>query len=125
MKVGAVIANDGKTVVPLVSGPVIRVRDTETGEVTEVANPAIHVTQARRIVAVQEMLQQGVEVVVAPPTTFCSHSYTVAKAKGLQFLNLPAETTWDEVFENGAPSLEVLATEIPEDRLSTHHHHHH
>lgn len=124
MKVGAVIASDGKTVVPLVSGPLIRVQDTETGEVTEVANPAIHATQARRIAAVQEMLQQGVNVVVAPPTTFCAHSYSVAKAKGIQFLNLPAETTWDEVWQQGAPSPEALATEIPEDRLSTHHHHH-
>lgn len=124
MKVGAVISNDGHTVVPLVAGPVIRVQDTETGAVTEVTNPAMTATQARRIAAVQEMLKQGVDVVVAPPSTFCAHSYSVAKTKGMKFMNLPGEIPWEELWANGTPTAESLAVEIPENLLSSHHHHH-
>ena len=126
MKIAAIVGTDGKTVKPLVGGPVIRIRDTESGEELEVANPAVSATQARRIVALQEIMRQKVDVVVNPPETFCAHSYKVAQQNQLRFWDVPSETTWDDLWKNGEETASrSYSMEISEERLASHHHHGH
>lgn len=123
MKVGAVIAQDGNTVVPLVSGPVVRVFDTDTQTTSDLENPALTATKGKRILVVKLMLEHGVEVVLAPPSTFCEHSYKVAQHEGIRFVNLDAELPWGEAVKH-AEETTAQSADIPEGRLSMHHHHH-
>jgi hypothetical protein len=126
MKVAAVISADGQTVMPLVEGPVIRIRDTDSGVETDVPNPAVSAQRARRMAALQELMHQDVTVVVNPPETFCAHSYQVAKDNELQFWNVPAGTTWESLWQDArGPAREDLVSEISAERLATHNHHHH
>lgn len=126
MRIAAVIDTDGQTVKPLLGGTVIRIRDTKSGEEVEVPNPAISATQHRRIAVLQEILRQNVEVVVNPPETFCAHSYKAAQHNQLRFWDVSAQTTWDELWQDGSnPESQTFSTEIPEERLASHHGHHH
>ncbi|WP_198850848.1 hypothetical protein [Alicyclobacillus sp. SO9] len=124
MKIAAVIGTDNTTIRPLVEGPVIRIRDTETGEQTELENPGVKAVRGRRIAVVQEMLKHNVDVVIAPPTTFCSHSYQVARQKGIRFWNLESGTKWDDAWKADIPDASAFDTEIAPERLASHHHHH-
>ena len=126
MKIAAVIARDGETVRSLVGGPVIRIRDTNTGEELDVPNPAISATSSRRIMALQVILGQGAEVVVSPPGTFCAHSYQLARNHTLKFLDVPDGTSWNKLWQDNQDlARESLSVEISADRLASHHHDHH
>lgn len=125
MKIAAVIGTDNVTIRPLVEGPVIRIKDTETEEVREIENPGVKAVQGRRIAVVQKMLQNEVDVVIAPPTTFCSHSYQVARQRGIRFWNIDSGTKWEDAWKQGIPENDAFDMEIPPEKLASHHHHHH
>ena len=129
MKVAAIIADDGQTVLPLVDGPFIRIRDTASGAEQELDNPALTATQGRRMATLQAMLEHGVEVVVAPPAAFCAHSHKVAQDQGVRFWNVHAGSTWAKLWEDGSePSTELLHPSIDPADLAVHghgHNHHH
>ncbi len=125
MKVAAVIGEDGKTVVPLTDGGVIRILDTELGRTTEIRNPAISVQSGRRLVAVQELLSHGVRVVISPPRTFCSHSHQMAVKNGIRFWDVPEGSNWDEVWQgHQEPPTEAVMEKIPLELLHIPNHHH-
>ena len=126
MKVAAVIADDGQTVMPLVQGDRIRIRDLGSKEEFEIPNPAMSVTSGRRIAVVKAMLEQGVNTVISPPEAFCAHSYGVAKANELSFWRVESGSTWNELFSSvNSPGDILLVFELPEDELASHGHHHH
>ncbi|RIV18826.1 hypothetical protein D2Q93_13630 [Alicyclobacillaceae bacterium I2511] len=128
MKVAAVMGVDGKTVVPLTDGGIIRIHDTELGTTTEVDNPAIAAQSGRRVVAVQELLAQGVGVVISPPRTFCTHSHQAAVRNGIRFWDVPEGSKWDEVWQgHSEPPTEAVLEQIPTELLhdSSHHDHEH
>lgn len=125
MKVAAVIAPDGESVSSLVGGPVIRIRDTNSGEELEVPNPAISAASHRRIAALQAILGQGAETVVNPPGTFCAHSYQLARNHTVKFWDVPEGTSWTKLWRDHPVVPENLSVEISEDHLASGHQHHH
>ncbi len=126
MKVAAVITEDGQTVMPLVQGERIRIRDLESKEEFEIPNPALSATSGRRIAVVKALLENGVDTVISPPEAFCAHSYGVAKANELKFWRVSTGSTWNSLW-NGVetPTDIMLVQELPEDELASHGHHHH
>lgn len=126
MKVAAVITNDGQTVMPLVQGERIRIRDLESKEEFEIQNPAMSVTTGRRMAVVKALLENGVDTVISPPEAFCAHSYGVAKANELKFWRVAVGATWSSLWNGVEASTDImLVQELPEDELASHGHHHH
>ena len=126
MKVAAVIAEDGQTVVPLVSGDIIRIRDTESKEEYELQNPAMSVSSGRRIAVVNALLEQNVESVISPPEAFCAHSYSVAKTNELNFWRVNEGSSWNLLWSTvQSPTDIALVQELPQEELASHGHHHH
>ncbi len=126
MKVAAVIAEDGQTVVPLVSGDIIRIRDTESKEEYELQNPAMSATSGRRIAVVKALLEENVESVISPPEAFCAHSYSVAKSNELNFWRVKEGSSWNSLWSTvQSPADIALVQELPQEELASHGHHHH
>ena len=126
MKVAAVIAGDGQTVMPLLEGERIRIRNIDSKEEFEIENPGLSVAGGKRMVIVKALLELGVDTVVTPPESFCAHSYGVAKANEIRFWRVSAGSKWETLW-NGVdtPSASALSLELPEAELASHHHHHH
>ena len=122
------IAEDGQTVVPLVNGDTIRIRDTESNEEYELQNPAMSVTSGRRIAVVKALLEHNVASVISPPEAFCAHSYGVATANEMNFWRVKEGSTWKSLWSTVQSSADIaFVQELPKEELSSHgpHHHHH
>lgn len=115
MRVGAVISADGKTIVPLPDGPVIRLRDTDSGEMMEIANPAFGKETDRRPTAARALVQAHVDVVATVPGSFCSPSHHIAVQGGIKFWQVGSGTTWEELWRNTTTPMDSALT----DRLPT------
>ncbi|MCL4425050.1 MAG: hypothetical protein M1553_06360 [Firmicutes bacterium] len=113
MKIAAVVANDGDTIVPLPDGPEVIIYDSETDRVERFENPARKVETKRRATVVAFLAEKGVELICSVPQSLCSFSQGQAQEKGLRFLRLAAETRFSKVTAEPEQYQRQAVTELP------------
>jgi hypothetical protein len=96
MRIGAVVQSN--QIVPIIAGPTIRIQDTETCEVTEQPNPAWRLERNRRPTAARALIAAGVDVIVAPPHSFCSPSHALVRQAGVRFWPVGNDVDWDALW---------------------------
>lgn len=92
MLVATIAFSEAATIAPLDSGDSFVVWDTVAGTEEWLPHPAANLTVGRRLAVVDEMSAHRVDVACATPASFCTTSYAVAQALGLQFLPLETGT---------------------------------
>ena len=118
MRVGAVISTDGQTIVPLPDGPVIRLRDTDSGETMDISNPAFGMETDRRPTAARALVAAHVDVVATVPGSFCTPSHKIAVQGGIKFWQVDSGTSWDELWRNtGTPMDSDVTNRLPTGEL--------
>lgn len=118
MRVGAVISSDGKTIVPLPDGPIIRVRDTDSGENTDIPNPAFEKETDRRPTAARALVTAQVDVVATVPGSFCTPSHKIAVQGGIRFWQVSSGMSWEELWRNTETPIEAAIVErLPTSEL--------
>lgn len=116
MRVGAVVR--GNQIVPIIAGPTIRIRDTDTGEETEQSNPAWGLERNRRPTAARALIDAGVDVIVTPPHSFCSPSHALARRAGIRFWPVGNEVGWDALWAaHRYPADDELVSRLPRRAL--------
>lgn len=117
MRIGAVLAQDRDTLVPLPEGPTVAIAEAESGEVTYLPNPARGLTQGRRAAVTRLFIEQGVQVVLSVPGAFCERSHELAREHGLQFVPVKEGTRLSEVLEDLPKYLQQRTSALPPGML--------
>ncbi len=116
MRVAAVI--QGSQIVPIIAGPTIRIRETETGEDTELANPAWGLDRDRRPTAARALVAARVDVILTPPGSFCSPSHALARQAGIRFWQIGSGVDWDTLWKaHRYPASNELVSRLPRRSL--------
>lgn len=113
MKIAAVVAADGDTIVPLPEGPEVVIFDGENHLVERYENPGRKVETKRRATVVAFLAEKGVELVCAVPQSFCSFSQGKAQESGMRFLRLPAGTKFSQVLAEPEKFAGQAVKELP------------
>ena len=92
MLLATIAFSEAATIAPLDSGDSLVVWDTVAGTEEWLPHPAANLTVGRRLAVVDEMSAHRVDVACATPASFCTTSYAIAQALGLQFLPLETGT---------------------------------
>jgi len=109
LRIAAIIDSATGVVVPLAHGDQVWVYDTETNQLEQHANPAVHAEAHRRAVAVKFLIESNVNAVCSVPGAFCSHSYALAARSGLGFVRL----------EPGTPARALAAADLAKLAVSS------
>jgi len=118
VKVGAVIATDGQTIVPLPDGPTIRVRDTVSGVTEELPNPAFGKETDRRPTAARALVAARVDVIATVPGSFCSPSHRIAVEGRARFWMVPFGQSWEGLWtETSEPPTRSMVDRLPTGEL--------
>ncbi|MEW6046567.1 MAG: hypothetical protein AB1609_08800 [Bacillota bacterium] len=122
MRLGAVVAEDRDTVVPLSEGPTCAIVETDTGEVTYLPNPAVTARGGRRAAVTRFFVESGVEAVLSVPGTFCERSHQLARDSGLQFIPVEAGTRLGQLLADPAAYLGRRTASLSPSMLHRHDH---
>ncbi|QSO46529.1 hypothetical protein [Alicyclobacillus mengziensis] len=119
MRVGAVIGTDGETIVPLPDGPIIRVRDTESGDTKDLPNPAFGKETDRRPTAARALVTARVDIIATVPGSFCTPSHKIAVEGGIKFWQVEPATRWQELLQDLLQETDIPVESLITDRLPT------
>lgn len=117
MRIGAVLAQDRETLMPLPEGPTVAIVDTDTGEVAYLPNPALDLQKGRRAAVTRLFIDRGVRAVLSVPGAFCEHSHELAKEHGLQFIPVDPGTRLSQVLADLPGYLQRRTPSLPSDML--------
>lgn len=118
MQIAAVISPLDERIMPIIAGPLIRIRDTETNTERDIPNPAWGLERNRRPTAARALVEQRVDVILTPPGSFCSPSHTIVRQAGIQFWRVPPEVRWASVWvAHRQPAAYELVSSLPAREL--------
>lgn len=92
MRVVAPVDSGRQTIVGLTDAAELGFWDHAAGREDFRPNPALNVTGARRMAAVEAILERGADVLCSVPLGLCTASHALARTAGCKFLMLEAGT---------------------------------
>ena len=128
MRIAAVVAEDGNTIVGLTEGPTVLIYDTETKNTHEFPNPAMTDQSERRRRVVDLIARQGADLACAVPGSFCPHSQEAAIQHGIRFIVVDEGSRFSSVIAEPERYAAGAVSKLPPSLLFTHtsrHEHHH
>ena len=117
MRIGAVVAEDGDTLVPLSDGPTVVIAESESGELARLAHPAAGQQKGRRAAVVRLLVERGVQAVLSVPGAFCTYSAGLAREHELEFIAVEAGTRLSQVLADPETYLSRRTSSLPKDML--------
>lgn len=113
----AAIIDEKEIILPIVEGTILRIYDTKTLQKKDYPNPALGLTEGRRGATLRFAEEKGTTIFVVPPNTFCELSYKAAQEDHVNFINIPAKTSFQS-FEQSFLNEEIIAqTFLPDKEI--------